>query len=411
MASYTLLFVAGAVFASPPPQNAFIYAFSFNNNPHRRRRIFIPPQNNNNPRAMPVPTTTRRSKRDERRHPRPRILSQRLAASHSPHHDIDNDLRTIALSAAAMTESQPLPPVPPQHKIGDYLALIRPWTLFQAVGALVVGRLVVLATTTDPLTARQWGRECHAALSVYLSYGAGMAMNDCVDYRLDSRDVGGGENAKRNRPLASGRLRVKDGWITVGVLSALSLLSGFVGASSAFGIWCFSNLLINVAYAPLGLQNVLFVKNLIVGWLCVSPLIGASLLTAGGVVGTDASSKLCRTAAVGLPIGVSREILKDAQDVEIDRGHKMTIPLVWGVTTARWVSMGLVLGTHAVLASVGSYARTFGSSPVPWFWCGWTVSAAMSLRACFVDLDRQQRLVKKSIYVMLLGLILGLLSQ
>jgi len=75
--------------------------------------------------------------------------------------------------------------------------MIRPATILQAVGALVVGRLAIISSgTVGPLRPLGW-----AAASVYLSYGAGMAINDVADGQLDAL-----HETKRERPVASGRI-------------------------------------------------------------------------------------------------------------------------------------------------------------------------------------------------------------
>lgn len=281
-----------------------------------------------------------------------------------------------------------------------YVQLTRPLTLIQAVGALIVGRLVVLHGAMSIRT------EIAAIIAVYLSYGAGMVSNDCADQALDASTSG----PKQDRPIASGQISVQKGWIFSMILSVSSLAVGWWGVNTQFALWVLSNLILTTTYA-LGLQKIFLVKNLIVGWLCMSPLIGATLVSTTMSISTttpDLLPKLWRMAATGLTIGVAREILKDAQDVDIDVGHKATVPLVLGVRTARTIAMSLVLGTSAVLMTP-SYRRMFASR---YFFCGWGVATALSLdAACRVDLDKQQTLVKKSIYVMLMGLIMGLRAQ
>ena len=67
------------------------------------------------------------------------------------------------------------------------------------------------------------------------------------------------------------------------------------------------------------MQKIFMLKNIICGFLAVSPLIGASLLGSNMqqqqlMVGTtDITKKLYQLAAIGFPLQVSREILKDIE--------------------------------------------------------------------------------------------------
>lgn len=229
------------------------------------------------------------------------------------------------------------------RKTNAYWKILRPATLLQAVGALWVGRLVVQTTTTAPL--QNWlsssvFSELAAALSVYLSYGAGMVANDCADSSIDASDA-----VKQKRPIPAGVLSPRQGWLWTATLALVSLVVAAVGVGRNYALWCGTNLFLTVAYA-LQWQRYFLIKNILVGWLCVSPLVGATLVgnTQSALAAKD---PLYFMASVGFLIGVAREILKDAQDVDIDRGEKSTLPLVVGVRMARLVSMILVGTTLA----------------------------------------------------------------
>lgn len=177
--------------------------------------------------------------------------------------------------------------------VADYVNLIRPVTLVQAVGAFVVG---CLSIQRKPTLA--------SILSIYLSYGAGMVFNDITDSSLDAR-----QPDKKNRAIASGRITKRQGWIFSLSLSLVSCLLA-ITVNRSYLMWNVSNLLVMLTYA-LGLQNVLFVKNAIVGYLGISPLIGAVLLdTTQNGLSSVATSRLKSLASVGLPVGVAREFSK-----------------------------------------------------------------------------------------------------
>ena len=283
-------------------------------------------------------------------------------------------------------------------KFIDYLNVLRPVTILQAVGALIVGHLA-LSSGMKPL------KIIPASLSVYLSYGCGMLMNDLVDVDADSL-----HNDKQDRAIASGRISTTSGWIYCASLVALSLLLGNI-VGGLYAIWVASNLGIMLFYA-LGLQKVFLLKNILCGWLAVSPLIGASLLT-GSSVGTEAIAlrkyhKWWSLAAVGFPMQVSREILKDIEDVDIDRGKKMTFPIVIGKRASHWIAYGIITMNISLMVFTPLYWELFASR-VPIFPLGVIVSASMCTKAAMIPLKEGQQLVKNSIYVLLAAMI-GALS-
>jgi 4-hydroxybenzoate polyprenyltransferase len=280
----------------------------------------------------------------------------------------------------------------------DYLSLLRPVTLIQAVGAWVVGRLL-MAQPPNFGQPQEW----LAMVCVYLTYGVGMVANDCADAALDK----GGEETKRQRAIASGRVSVKQGWIFVALLTTISLGTAF-RVSPQFGGWCASCVALMLLYAG-GLQNILLIKNVLVGWLCIAPLWGAATLNDAPSL-TNAlfqTKKMTLLAATGFSLGVIREILKDIQDVELDRGTKFTLPMWIGATAAQHVSF-VALGVTLLLLQTPLYRGMFAasSSGVPLYSTAWMLASAMCLQASTKPtIGRKQAGVKNSIYVLLAGLI------
>lgn len=155
--------------------------------------------------------------------------------------------------------------------------MMRPVTIVQAVGAFLVG-LLVTAARGGADTGPRLGSAAAACASVYLSYGAGMAMNDVADGDLDSR-----HDKKRDRAVASGAVPTAAGWTYCALLSSASLalarlaellIGGPINGGPRFVRWTAANTSIMAAYA-LGLQRVFLAKNLVCGYLACSPLIGA----------------------------------------------------------------------------------------------------------------------------------------
>ena len=299
-----------------------------------------------------------------------------------------------------------LGPSPPR----DLFDMIRPATILQAVGALVVGRLAILpGGTVGPGVLQPLG---WAAASVYLSYGAGMAINDAADAQLDAL-----HETKRDRPVASGRISVTAARAYCAVLGAgsLALAARATGIMrSGFVTWTASNLLLMLSYAS-GLQRLLLVKNALCGWLAVSPLIGAALLAGAGLggtstVGTASVRRLWWLAAAGFPLQIAREVLKDAEDVEADRGEKLTLPLALGIEPSRRAAHGLVGLVLGWMVFTPHYWQMFSSTP-PVYAAAMVITIPMCVRASWLPLREGEQLLKRSIYVLLVGMIGGLVLK
>ena len=199
----------------------------------------------------------------------------------------------------------------------DYLSLIRPVTLLQAVGALLVGYLATIsssvagaaATTSATTTIVQL---VVASMSVYLSYGSGMAMNDVVDSTSDAI-----HELKQSRAIASGRISRRNAMLYTLSLAVTSIVLPMIAnCGTPYILWTISNLLLMIFYA-LGLQRLFLIKNIIVGGLGVSPLIGSCLLAqttltssiANGPTITSSATgpftKLVKLAIIGFAVGVA----------------------------------------------------------------------------------------------------------
>ena len=276
----------------------------------------------------------------------------------------------------------------------DYWNSIRPYTIMQAVGALIVGRLALASHAGNvlPFVA--------ASLSVYLSYGAGMAMNDCADVDTDALSI-----TKQDRAIASGRISKQAGWRFCSILGVLSIFLASV-LGQGYCIWNASNMLFMLGYA-LNWQRVFLLKNIICGWLAISPLIGAALWTGAEQVSW---TKLGLLAVVGFPIQVAREILKDIEDVKVDQGKKVTLPLVVGEKRAHRIAYGIVGMVCSAMVFSKSYWKLFASNP-PVYTFGVIAGVPMCIRASLLPLKRGEQLLKKSIYVLLVGMIGGLVMQ
>jgi len=308
-----------------------------------------------------------------------------------------------------------------------YYSMMRPITIIQAVGAFLVGRLVILTSYNEQIKNQNTiTTTILASISIYLAYGAGMVMNDCSDFDIDSQ-----HDTKQDRSIASNNISVKQGWMFCFVISMLSVVlaclansmnkNGHNMATTGLNFvgWTIMNILLMLSYA-LGMQRIFLIKNIICGFLAVSPLIGsASLLLLGGtnkndihnmMMGRDITSKLYQLTIIGFPLQVSREILKDIEDIKVDCGTKQTLPLLIGKTKSKRLAYGIVAIINWILLFSPYYWKMFASR-IPVYAISIVVGAPMCIKASILPLEEGQRLLKKSIYVLLFGMIMGLMMQ
>ena len=149
-------------------------------------------------------------------------------------------------------------------------------------------------------------------------------------------------------------------------------------------------------------------------------------------ISSSGTRTLWRLAMVGFPIQVAREILKDVEDVDVDRGNidggdgddigvprKVTLPLVVGTRWSHRIAYALVGAVCGAMVFTETYWKMFASTnasslsrlPVlasP-YGLGVCAGVPMCIRASVLPIKEGERLLKKSIYVLLAGMIGGLL--
>lgn len=115
-------------------------------------------------------------------------------------------------------------------KLIDYLQLMRAPAVFTALSNIVAAQLIV---TEGQL---QWEILLLLGISSMSLYVSGMILNDCFDYQEDCQD-------RPERPLPSGRISLKRGWVL-----GWSFLAGGIISSAAIG---YTQLLIALALSGL----------------------------------------------------------------------------------------------------------------------------------------------------------------
>ncbi|MGA1820718.1 MAG: geranylgeranylglycerol-phosphate geranylgeranyltransferase [Thermoplasmatota archaeon] len=224
-----------------------------------------------------------------------------------------------------------------------YLAVLRPLNGSMAAAAVLIGSIV------EP----EQGLFHHTAVVIFLSISAflvasgGNILNDLGDIEIDRK-------AHPRRPLPAGLIAVKD----ARVLLAVSWTAGVLLASTA-SLLLKAVLPVLIVLASIGLL-VLYERSLkekgAAGNICIGVLTGAPFL-----LGASAGSLSLMIGAIFLMASlsnISREIMKDAEDMEVDRGLRSTIAIKVGKRSATIIASAVmmlaIISSMAPLISIGA---------------------------------------------------------
>ncbi len=272
--------------------------------------------------------------------------------------------------------------------VRNYLMLIRFGNCAMSGVAAFIGGFVVSAggvfRHADAMSA--------AIVTVFLFTAAGNALNDYIDSDIDAK-------AHPARPIPSGNIEREKARRLVYLLFAAAVISSLLINASAVAIVIIS-LGIMLAY-EFRLKKLGLTGNISIAWLT------ASLFLFGAVsVGTPAPVWALFATSFAATLG--REIIKDIQDEDADRGIRKTLPMIIGDRKSMLISSTALLSAVAV-------------SPFPYvlhqFGLGYlalvavadilfVTSAALQVRSA----ARAQSTTKTAMYVALLAFLAGALG-
>ncbi len=227
-------------------------------------------------------------------------------------------------------------------KVRTYLELMRYGNCLMAGFAAVIGTLIAF----NILTSESMG-SLHSGdfpfldsalvfLVVFLVSGAGNAINDYFDIKIDSIN-------RPERPIPSGRVKLKEAFYFSYLLFTLGTLLAFSINTVCGAIALFNSILL-IIYAKT-LKGTPLLGNLSIGYLTGSTfLFGASVFGPGGL---KTLFVLFLLAALAI---TAREIVKDIEDMEGDRAEGAdTLPIRIGAKKAGYLAA--LIGLLAVVLS------------------------------------------------------------
>lgn len=226
--------------------------------------------------------------------------------------------------------------------IRTYLELMRYGNCLMAGFAAVIGTFIAFnILISGPLLSGFSGAfpsldAVIVFLVVFLVSGAGNAINDYFDIKIDSIN-------RPERPIPSGRIKAKEALYFSYSLFAIGTLVAF-SINPVCGLIALFNSLLLIFYAKT-LKGTPLLGNLSIGYLTGSVfLFGASVF---GPVGIKALSILFLLAALAI---TAREIVKDIEDMEGDSKEGAdTLPLRIGAKKAGYLAV--FIGLLAVILS------------------------------------------------------------
>ena len=288
-------------------------------------------------------------------------------------------------------------PVPAPHQAeppgrtspGALFRLLRPANALVAAAAAYGGALLGGAPLVPAPAALA------AMVAAFAFAAAGNVRNDLGDVAID-------RVAHPARPLVTGEVDPRLARLLAAQMYALSLAAGWLAASWWGLLLVALALPVMEGYERWGKARGL-PGNLAIGALTAAPFLLGAMAAGGLGAAALALALLAALATVG------REILKDAEDEEADRGHRRTLPMRIGRTRAALVAAGFLVAAALL-------------SPLPWLLqnvLGLAYLPAVGLAdACFLAAaalgraspGRAQRLAKAGMVLALAALTLGRLT-
>jgi len=221
-------------------------------------------------------------------------------------------------------------------RLAGFLTLTRP------VNSLVAGLAAIVAYLID--TGTVIPESLLLFFIVALITAAGNVINDFFDAEIDAIN-------RPDRPIPSGAVSRGAAWGFAVTLFLAGILVSLFTNPLCIGIAIFNAVLL-IAYAA-KLKSTPLIGNIVVAYL------SASIFLFGGALnGFEGLVRIIPIAAITFFAMVSRELLKDAEDVEGDRaGGADTVPIRIGIKKTS--ELALITAVLAVMASF-----------LPYFWWG-----------------------------------------
>ena len=231
-----------------------------------------------------------------------------------------------------------------------------------------------------------------AVAATVFATAAGNAVNDYFDREVDRVN-------RPDRPIPRGAVSARGGVAFSGVLFVAAVAAAVALPLAAVAI-AVANLLALVAYTKLfkGLPGV--------GNVVVAYLTGSTFLFGGAAVGRVADPAVVVLFSLAALATLSREIVKDVEDVDGDRAEGLrTLPIVAGEPAALRIGAAVLVvavAASAVPVAMGTFGLAYVVVVVP-------ADAVMldAIRRSFTDPGGAQRRLKRGMFLAAVAFIIG----
>jgi geranylgeranylglycerol-phosphate geranylgeranyltransferase len=207
--------------------------------------------------------------------------------------------------------------------MNPYLEILRPTNCLIAALAVVLGATVVVDLLPLGITLA-------AAFIAFIVCGAGNIANDYYDLEIDKVN-------RPERPLPSGRIDPKPAHYYSLALFASGVLLATTINIPTLALAIFNSSLL-YAYARDIKRSGGVLKNVTVSYLVASPVLFGGL-----AVGSGNSTLIFILVICAFLVNTSREIMKDMEDYEGDKGYVKTLPVVIGFNASYVVAAALTI--------------------------------------------------------------------
>ncbi len=187
-----------------------------------------------------------------------------------------------------------------------FAEIIRPQNCAMASIATFIGYAIAAKTTVFGIEV------IFAMASAFLICGAGQAINDFFDLEVDKK-------IRPNKTLPAKKISKNTAFIYSNILFLAGLAFAFFVNSAAFGIALAFSILLYL-YSAL-IQKQKFFGNIVVA-------LGTAFTLVFGASIVQKYDTIIFLAASAFFANMGREITKDAEDKEADKGYKKTLPMI-----------------------------------------------------------------------------------
>ncbi|MCQ2085542.1 MAG: UbiA family prenyltransferase [archaeon] len=268
--------------------------------------------------------------------------------------------------------------------MNKYLRLFRFGNGLMGIIGLLVS--IYIAVGTDMFD--QWLRILIGCVIVLAFVAGGNSINDYIDAEID-------KTAHPDRPVPKGE-------ITATMARNLGIGGLVLATILAIPLGWFCAALVLVCSVMMFSYEVLLKQRGFIGNICIAVLTGAVFIFAGSIV-NDISKIWILGLLAGL-VSVGREISKDIEDMDSDKGSRITLPMAIGTKKAATIA-----AVFYVLGPALSFIPFIDSMLGPLY--AVVIVADILFIYCavlvFKDAHKSAKIAKIAMFVALISFILG----